>query len=211
MGYVVNRNDLVGRVPWINGVKTGHTAGAGYVLVASGTQNGMTLIGSVLGTSSEAARDQNALALLDYGFAEFRMRQAGRRRTGARAGRPSRTRPGVRATVIAGASFERVVSRAYDVRLRVVAPAQLAGPLRRDAVVGYVGVVIGAAHDGADPAAAGARAAGRVSTVTLARQVSSARWIVFGLAMLVVGARGSGAGAPALAYANHAGETLEAG
>ena len=24
--YVVNRNDLVGRVPWINGVKTGHTA-----------------------------------------------------------------------------------------------------------------------------------------------------------------------------------------
>ena len=23
--YVVNRNDLVGRVPWINGVKTGHT------------------------------------------------------------------------------------------------------------------------------------------------------------------------------------------
>ena len=70
---VVNRNDLVGRVPWINGVKTGHTNGAGYVLVASGTRDGMTLIGAVLGTSSEAARDENALALLNYGFATFRL------------------------------------------------------------------------------------------------------------------------------------------
>ena len=31
----------------------------------------MTLIGAVLGTSSEAARDANALALLNYGFSEF--------------------------------------------------------------------------------------------------------------------------------------------
>src|SRR6202011_2379807 len=38
--YVANRNDLVGRVSWINGVKTGHTLGAGYVLVGSGTQGG---------------------------------------------------------------------------------------------------------------------------------------------------------------------------
>src|SRR5262245_28874355 len=33
---VVNRNDLVGRVPWVDGVKTGHTNGAGYVLVGAG-------------------------------------------------------------------------------------------------------------------------------------------------------------------------------
>ena len=35
--YVANRNDLVGRVSWIRGVKTGHTSGAGYVLVGAGT------------------------------------------------------------------------------------------------------------------------------------------------------------------------------
>ena len=32
---VVNRNDLVGRVGFVDGVKTGHTLGAGYVLVGS--------------------------------------------------------------------------------------------------------------------------------------------------------------------------------
>ena len=31
--FVANRNDLVGSVPWVNGVKTGHTRDAGYVLV----------------------------------------------------------------------------------------------------------------------------------------------------------------------------------
>ncbi len=40
--YVTNLNTLVGTVPWITGVKTGHTNGAGYVLVASGHKDGMT-------------------------------------------------------------------------------------------------------------------------------------------------------------------------
>ncbi len=71
--YVVNRNDLVAAYPWINGVKTGHTNDAGYVLVASGHRDGMTLISAVLGTTSEASRDANTLALLDYGFANFRL------------------------------------------------------------------------------------------------------------------------------------------
>ena len=71
--YVVNRNDLVGKVSWIDGVKTGHTADAGYVLVASGHRDGMTLVSAVLGTASEAARDANTMALLDYGFDDFHM------------------------------------------------------------------------------------------------------------------------------------------
>ena len=72
--FVTNLNDLLDRFPWINGVKTGHTLDAGYVLVAAGTQGGMTLIDAVLGTSSEAARDSNALALLQWGFANFGLR-----------------------------------------------------------------------------------------------------------------------------------------
>src|ERR1700729_1820427 len=71
---VANLNDLLLHYSWINGVKTGHTLDAGYVLVAAGTQGGMTLIDAVLGTSSEAARDSNALALLNWGFANFGMR-----------------------------------------------------------------------------------------------------------------------------------------
>ena len=37
---VVNRNTLVQEVPWVDGVKTGHTNAAGYILVASGTRDG---------------------------------------------------------------------------------------------------------------------------------------------------------------------------
>src|SRR5688572_27989787 len=41
---VVNRNNLVFEYPFVNGVKTGFTGEAGNVLVASGTQKGVTLI-----------------------------------------------------------------------------------------------------------------------------------------------------------------------
>ena len=34
---VTSRNTLLGRAPWIDGVKTGHTLDAGFVLVGSGT------------------------------------------------------------------------------------------------------------------------------------------------------------------------------
>jgi D-alanyl-D-alanine carboxypeptidase (penicillin-binding protein 5/6) len=141
---VTNRNDLVGRYSWINGVKTGHTLGAGYVLVASGTRgppaHRMTLIGVVLGTSSEAARDQAALALLNYGFANFSLR------TPVHAGhilaRPLiKGQPGRRARLIAASTYTRVFPRSARVRVRVHAPAQLVGPLPAHAVVGSAAVL----------------------------------------------------------------------
>src|SRR2546421_7793741 len=70
---VSNRNNLVGRVPWVTGVKTGHTLDAGYVLVGSGTSAGISLISAVLGAPSESARDESTLALLRYGFANYRL------------------------------------------------------------------------------------------------------------------------------------------
>ena len=70
---VTNLNELVGRVSWVNGVKTGHTLDAGYVLVGSGTRGGMTLISAVLGASSESARAADTLALLKWGFDNFRL------------------------------------------------------------------------------------------------------------------------------------------
>jgi serine-type D-Ala-D-Ala carboxypeptidase (penicillin-binding protein 5/6) len=133
--YVVNRNTLVGEVPWIDGVKTGHTADAGYVLVASGHRHGMTLVSAVLGTASEAERDANTLALLDFGFKNFHPVTpvvAGRVMA-----RPTvRDRPGLKAAVIAGATFTRVLARRQRVRVALRMPAQLAGPLPRHARVG---------------------------------------------------------------------------
>ncbi len=158
---IVNRNDLVGRIPWIHGVKTGHTSGAGYVLVAEGEQNGLELIASVLGTPSEAARDQSALALLDYGYAAYTLATPVTAGTIlAEAG--ERGFPGRRATVVAATSFGAVVHRTDTVRVVVDAPKVLVGPLRRGAVVGDATVLI----DG--------RAAATVRLI-LARPVPAAR------------------------------------
>jgi D-alanyl-D-alanine carboxypeptidase (penicillin-binding protein 5/6) len=140
--YVVNRNDLVGRVPWINGVKTGHTNDAGYVLVGSGAQHGLTLLSTVLGTDSEESRDANTLALLDYGFANFHSVTPVTK--GMVLARPTvKDRPGFHAKVIAGASLTRVLAKGTVVHTRVQLPRQLAGPLRRHAVVGTVIVLAG--------------------------------------------------------------------
>lgn len=139
--HVANRNDLVGRIPWINGVKTGHTHGAGYVLVGSGSRDGMYLISAVLGTSSESARDANTLELLDYGFNDFhRVKPI---RQGAVIARPPvKDRPGFRAAVIAGGSFSRIIPTSSRLTTRVVMPRRLIGPLARHAVVGKVQVLL---------------------------------------------------------------------
>lgn len=139
--HVVNTNDLVGKVSWIHGVKTGHTAAAGYVLVSEGERSGLTLIGSVLGTASEAARDAAGLALLDYGFAAFH--ELTPITAGAVLARPGeRGLPGRRATVIATSSFSSMVPVSARVQVMIRAPRVLTGPLRRHAIVGEVIVLI---------------------------------------------------------------------
>jgi len=70
---VVNRNNLIATVPAVDGVKTGHTTDAGYVLVGSATgSSGAQVVSVVLGEPSEAARDADTLALLRYGLAQYR-------------------------------------------------------------------------------------------------------------------------------------------
>ncbi len=164
--FAINRNDLVGRVSWINGVKTGHTRDAGYVLVGSGTRGGMTLISAVLGTSSPSARDSNTLALLGYGFANFRLARPVL--AGSVIARPTvRDRPSVRADVIAARSFARVVPRTTRLTTRAQLPRQLAGPLRWHAVVGEVLVLANGRRIARIPLLL-ARALPAVSPLTLA-------------------------------------------
>lgn len=66
-----NREKLLFRDNWVDGGKTGHTEEAGYCLATSGQQNGMRLIAVVLGTPSDEARNNEAEALLNYGFRFF--------------------------------------------------------------------------------------------------------------------------------------------
>ncbi len=73
---VNNRNDLIGRYPYVKGVKTGRTREAGYVLVgAASNAAGARVISVVMGTPSESARDATSLALLQYGLKQFQRRK----------------------------------------------------------------------------------------------------------------------------------------
>jgi serine-type D-Ala-D-Ala carboxypeptidase (penicillin-binding protein 5/6) len=137
---VENTNTLLGVMPWINGIKTGHTTDAGYVLVTSGTQEGFTLIDSVLGTDSEAQRNDAALALLDYGFEEFHLvRPLHAGQTVARVRVPYSSK---RAVVVARGSVQRVVARTARVSVKPKLPHQLSGPLKKGAVVGHARVLV---------------------------------------------------------------------
>lgn len=66
-----NRNRLLWQNPAADGLKTGHTAEAGYSLAASAVEDGMRLITVVLGTDSERARLQETQRMLSYGFRYF--------------------------------------------------------------------------------------------------------------------------------------------
>ncbi|HEC20196.1 MAG TPA: D-alanyl-D-alanine carboxypeptidase [Gammaproteobacteria bacterium] len=66
-----NRNRLLWRNKYVDGIKTGHTESAGYCLVASAKRDNMRLISVVLGTRSDKARNNETQKLLTYGFRFF--------------------------------------------------------------------------------------------------------------------------------------------
>lgn len=66
-----NRNRLLWRESFVDGIKTGHSSTAGYCLAASGEQNGMRLITVMLGAESDSARTDFSQRLLRYGFRFF--------------------------------------------------------------------------------------------------------------------------------------------
>ncbi len=66
-----NRNLLLDRDPSVDGMKTGHTAKAGYCLISSSKRNNRRLLSVVLGTRSDLARAQESQKLLNFGFGSY--------------------------------------------------------------------------------------------------------------------------------------------
>lgn len=66
-----NRNLLLWRDPSVDGIKTGHTSGAGYCLMTSAERDGQRLITVVLGSTGEKQRADDSQALLNWGFRFF--------------------------------------------------------------------------------------------------------------------------------------------
>jgi D-alanyl-D-alanine carboxypeptidase (penicillin-binding protein 5/6) len=66
-----NRNRLLWLDRSVDGVKTGHTEAAGYCLIASARRNNRRLVSVLLGATSESARAQESLKLLNWGYQFF--------------------------------------------------------------------------------------------------------------------------------------------
>jgi D-alanyl-D-alanine carboxypeptidase (penicillin-binding protein 5/6) len=133
---VLNRNALVRRVEDIDGIKTGHTRRAGYVLVGSATRDGVTVISVVLGEPSERARDADSLALLRYGLSRYDARTV--MPEGRVLGRVAlRFRADEAVDVIAGATVKRVLRTGARTRVAISGlPAEVDGPLPRGTRLG---------------------------------------------------------------------------
>jgi D-alanyl-D-alanine carboxypeptidase len=66
---IANHNNLLGRYPGVDGMKTGFTCSAGFNVVASASLGGRRLIAVVLGSPTATQRMIKAAALFDRGFA----------------------------------------------------------------------------------------------------------------------------------------------
>jgi len=63
-----NRDPLLGNVEGADGLKTGHTDEAGYGFTGSAEQNGRRLVMVIAGLDSMAARREQSIALMNWGF-----------------------------------------------------------------------------------------------------------------------------------------------
>jgi D-alanyl-D-alanine carboxypeptidase (penicillin-binding protein 5/6) len=135
-----NRNLLVRSTPAVNGVKTGHTNSAGYILVGSASRAGITVISVVLGDPSEAARDTDSLALLKYGLARYHVVTAVKKgQVVAHAGLSHRDE---QVALAADATVRRTTKRGDKLVVTVTgAPTTIDGPLPKGARVGTVNVL----------------------------------------------------------------------
>lgn len=67
-----NRNTLLNKGMGADGMKTGHTEAGGYGIVASAKQGDRRIILVINGLPTSKARDQEATALLNWGFSAFK-------------------------------------------------------------------------------------------------------------------------------------------
>jgi D-alanyl-D-alanine carboxypeptidase (penicillin-binding protein 5/6) len=162
---IATLNNFVADNYWARGIKTGRTLDAGYVLASDGRRKATELIGAVMGTPSEAARDAETVELMDYGFSLYDKRV------------PVRTeRPAARVDVrfedqglaLFGERPVRIGVREGE-RLTVVRdiPEEVEGPIARNEQIGTATVLL----DGERIARVGLLAGRKVAEPTLPERI----------------------------------------
>jgi len=179
-------DELLSMAPWVNGVKTGHTFGAKYVLVGSGRRKGVELIAVVIGTETDEERFDDTLQLLEYGFSGYR------RRVPIHAGQTLAT-PSI---AYSGGDLRLRAARAVAVGTRpgqrmsisVRAPQEVKGPIRRGARLGTAVVRVDGLRAASVPLLAG-REVAKASTLERVRSFveDNLPWIVLALSAILIG------------------------
>jgi D-alanyl-D-alanine carboxypeptidase (penicillin-binding protein 5/6) len=131
-------NDLLGVVPGVIGVKTGHTSQAGWSQVAAVRSDVGTIYATILGSPSRAQRNADLQTLLAWGISQYRIVDAIEpRSTYAEAKLPF----GKGALELVAAKPLRLVVRpGHPLVQKVIAPMSLDLPVKRGQVVGRVQV-----------------------------------------------------------------------
>jgi serine-type D-Ala-D-Ala carboxypeptidase (penicillin-binding protein 5/6) len=132
-------NDLLSSFPSTIGVKTGHTDGAGWSQVAAVRGPGITIYATILGGATREGRNGDLTELLAWGLSRYRTVWAiDRGRTYATARAPYGRDP---LRLVASRPALRVVHVGRPLVERVVAPVEVALPVRKGQRLGAVEVV----------------------------------------------------------------------
>jgi hypothetical protein len=167
----------------VDGVKTGHTLDAGYVLVGSGKRGSTTLISAVLGTPSEYARDQSTLELLDYGFSLYHPVDEVSR--GEELASPKLDYRSDHLPLIAPKPITVTVREGQRVSTLVNAPDEVSGEVHKGQRLGSVTVTVDGERAAVSPLVA-AHAVGAATALDKVESTALNPIVLFGLAGIVI-------------------------
>lgn len=132
-----NRNALLYTDPSVDGLKTGHTAEAGFCLVTSAKRGEMRLISVILNTHSAQARADQTRELLGWGYSQFEKATPIQPATVV-ATAPIGFGKADSVAAVLGAPWNLTVPRGQTVQTQVELLPGLEAPLAKGAVLGKV-------------------------------------------------------------------------
>ncbi len=134
-------NDLLGTLPAVIGVKTGHTTAAGWSQVAAARGNGFVLYATLLGSPARAMRNADLAELIRWGLSRYTLARAvDAERVYGRAEVGYGLEP---VAVVAPRSLVRSVRVDRTLRERVVVATAVELPVRKGQTLGSVSVFDG--------------------------------------------------------------------
>jgi D-alanyl-D-alanine carboxypeptidase (penicillin-binding protein 5/6) len=176
-------NELLRLRPWVTGVKTGHTFGAGYVLVGAGRRKGVELVSVVTGAPTEEACYDDSLRLLESGFDRYHRHlpvRAGQDMADASIRYTGGTLPLRAARPVAAGIF-----RGQRIEVDVHAPGEVEGPIARGAALGRATVLVDGRPAGSTALRAG-RAVPSAGALDRARSFVTENAILTAVALFVI-------------------------